>query len=411
MTDSIPPWARNASRFLASMQDPSTGGFRSVPGGPATLYGTCYALLGRYYLGTLETPEPRTVQFILDGQDPDTGLFERPELSGFQSKPGVRHDREHLQWHLTCAAWPACLHFGIAARHPVRAAHRFADVGLLREWLARRDLKEAWFEGNNLLFAGQLLVLLRDHEHLPGAQRALEVWFQWLNETLDPSTGLWGTNGFCGPADAVYGGYHQLLVYYHEQRTVAASDRLVDTVLDLQHPDGGFNPRGNAGACEDVDSVDILVHAYKRSDYRRPEIRVALRRCLRHILATQNADGGFPYNRYWDQSHMGIPGTAAPGDVSTTFPTWFRIHTLALMGEVLPDEDALQMPFRFTRHLSMGWHPAGKGSPPALASADRWAEMPARTRALWIEGRHGAASTYRRTRQFGGRILRRLHLR
>ena len=50
---------------------------------------------------------------------------------------------------------------------------------------------------------------------------------------------------------------------------------MIDTVLGLQHVDGGFNPRGNGGACEDVDSVDILLNLYKRFDYRRADIRFA----------------------------------------------------------------------------------------------------------------------------------------
>ena len=115
---------------------------------------------------------------------------------------------------------------------------------------------------------------------------------------------------------------------------------MIDTVLGLQHLDGGFNPCGNAGACEDVDSVDILVNLYKRFDYRRGDIRFGLKRCLRHILSTQNPDGGFPYSLNCAQSHMGIPGTQAPANVSTTFSTWFRIHTLALIAEILPEERA-----------------------------------------------------------------------
>ena len=133
-------------------------------------------------------------------------------------------------------------------------------------------------------------------------------------------------------------------------------------MLALQHWDGGFNPRGNAGACEDVDSVDILVHCYKRLDYRRVEIGAALRSCVDHILRTQNVDGGFPYNRDQPQSHMGIPGTQAEPNVSCTFPTWFRIHTLALCAEIIPDHPALErLEFRFNKVLSMGWHVSPTG--------------------------------------------------
>ena len=69
--------------------------------------------------------------------------------------------------HLTCAAVPTCQHFGIQLKFPIAAAHRFCDLDYLGQWMDRRDLKKAWFEGNNILFVGQLLVYLRDVEALP----------------------------------------------------------------------------------------------------------------------------------------------------------------------------------------------------------------------------------------------------
>ena len=54
---------------------------------------------------------------------------------------------------------------------------------------------------------------------------------------------------------------------------------------------------------------------------------------------------------------MGIPGTEAAPNVSCTFPTWFRIHTLALISEVLPNAPQFRdLSFNFNRALSMGWH-------------------------------------------------------
>ena len=163
------------------------------------------------------------------------------------------------------------------------------------------------------------------------------------------------------------GGYHQLLVYYHENRAVRYPKALVDTALALQHLDGGFSPSGGGGACEDVDAVDILVNLYKLHDYRRADIRYALRRCLRLINSIQQPDGGYPYKLNQVQSHMGIPDTQAGKNVSTTFATWFRVHTLALMAEILTDEPSLQQAFYFNRQLSMGWHrPWDKTANPLL---------------------------------------------
>ncbi|MDZ4404498.1 prenyltransferase/squalene oxidase repeat-containing protein [Prosthecobacter sp.] len=356
------PWNISAAGFFRSLLSQGEGLASSKPGGPITLYGTCYAILGLHFLGEDEPVMDNVRRFVTSAQDSESGLLIGPELVGFEAAPGVMHDRGHLLMHLTCSVLPFCQQFSIQLKHPIFEAHKFCDQSYLEQWMKSRNWRHAWFEGNNILFVGQLLVYLRDTEMHPGAGAALDSWFQWLDRTMDPATGLWGTNGFCSPMEAVYGGYHQLLVYYHQNHLLPHIRGLVDTVLKLQHYDGGFNPNGNAGACEDVDSVDILIHCYKRLDYRRAEIRHALRRCLRHILATQNPDGGFPYSRDWPQTHMGIPGTDAAPNVSCSFPTWFRIHTLALIAEVLPGEPALHgVPFRFSNALGMGWHQSPDG--------------------------------------------------
>lgn len=403
-------WAQRAASFLQSVQ--SSGGAASVPGGDVTLYGTCYAWMGLYYLGNEKPVQIDAIaRLIQASQVQDGGLFEGPELRGFVPSHGAKHDRQHLLLHLTCsAALPVIQQLGISVA-PIRYSHDFCVPGLLAAWQAKVDWRNAWLEGNNILFVGQLLVYLRDVEKHPGAADALKRWFDWLNEAADPKTGLWGTNGYCSPMEAVYGGYHQLLVYFYENHPLPNLQGLVDTVLALQHKDGGFNPLGNGGACEDVDSVDILVNCYKRLDYRRDEIRYALRKCLRHILATQNPDGGFPYNRGQAQSHMGIQGTEAEPNVSCTFPTWFRIHTLALIAEILPNDSCLrEMTFRFNSALSMGWH----ASPPGWRATDdnlKLAEYVLGIRENIFNLKDFLSGKIRDARRFAGGILRKLGLR
>ena len=398
-------WLPAVKQFLEAVHDPATGGSTSALGGRITLYGTCYAALAKYYISSLEILPDRTSDFLIRYQDPGTGLMIGPELKDFYPEPGVLHNREHLVLHLTCAALPTCQNFNIRLRHPLRAAHQFLDLDFLAAWLARRDLRNAWFEGNNLLFVGQLLVYLRDVKSNAYAQPALDHWFQWLDGNMDHATNLWGTNGYCTKADAVYGGYHQLLLYYHENHPIMNPSGLIDTVLGLQHSDGGFSPVGNAGACEDVDCVDILVNLYKRFDYRRAEIRHRLSLCADHILRTQNPDGGFPYHRDFEQGHMGIPDMKAPANASTTFATWFRIHTLALCAQIIPSHPNLEgIQFRFSKTLSMGWHtsPSGWKLEGNAKQTIRDASSAAYARTLWMKhvGRKKA-----------GKVLRQLGLR
>jgi hypothetical protein len=220
-------------------------------------------------------------------------------------------------------------------------------------------LRRAWLEGNNLLFAGQLLVYLRDQQAHPSAGKSLDVYFDWLSSRVDPATGLWGTNVGSPLHAAMYGSYHQLLVFYHENRPIPFPRKLVDTVLSLQHQDGGFSEAPGGGACEDADGVDILTNLYKAIDYRRSDIRRALRKCRGLILSLQANDGGFVYRSDTPFIHMRIPDTASGQGQSNMFPTWFRVHTLALSSQILTHVSPVgEPPMGFNSTLSMGWHRA-----------------------------------------------------
>jgi hypothetical protein len=179
---------------------------------------------------------------------------------------------------------------------------------------------------------------------------------------MDPKTGLWGTNGYCSPFVAMCGGYHQLLVYYYENREVKYKERLVDTVLSLQHPDGGFHPKGGGGTCEDVDAADILVNMYKQIDYRRAEIRSSLRRLLELIKNKKTTEGGYVYRLNERFAQGGILKTHTPANKANMFSTWFYVHLLALISEVLTDEQYLRLDWKFNNTSSMGWHKQGDKS-------------------------------------------------
>ena len=312
-----------------------------------------------HYLGLLDSypsaQKQEWIHYLNSWQDPASGYYLGPEIVRSELN-GRRHSYEHIAQHLTCHVLPTLNLLGEEPKYPLSFARAFADLDFLRKWLDARDWREAWLEGNNLLFVGQLLIHLRDVESLSSAQKALDLYFEWLGEEMDPETGLWGSNGYCSRATALYGGYHQLLVYYHENRPLRHPEHLIEVALSLQHADGGFNPDGGGGACEDADAVDILVNMYKYVDYKRSSIRIALRAALKEIMSMQMPDGGFVYRLNQPFIHMGIKRTASPANQSNLFPTWFRVHTLALISQVLSDESIARYDWKFNKSCSMGWH-------------------------------------------------------
>lgn len=331
-----------------------------------------------HYIGQLDTVTPdqkrNWAAYLNSWQDPTTGYFIGPELDTDELH-STKHSYEHVAQHLVAHVLPALSLLGEQTAYPLTFAHLFTDLEFLKAWLDARDWRDAWLEGNNLLFVGQFLIHLRDVEKLPSAQDALELYFEWLDQQQDPATGLWGSNAYCSNAAALYGGYHQLLVYYYENRFIRYPERLVDVALSLQHSDGGFKPGGGGGACEDTDAIDILVNMYKQINYKRPQIRHALRKACRHILKMQMPDGGFVYRLNEPFFHMGIQKTASAPNQSNLFSTWFRVHTLALISEVLTDEQIIKFDWQFNNSCSMGWHRQWDKHQHTITFSDRIAEI------------------------------------
>ncbi|NQE54075.1 hypothetical protein C5S29_10830 [ANME-1 cluster archaeon GoMg3.2] len=80
-------------------------------------------------------------------------------------------------------------------------------------------------------------------------------------------------------------------------------EKIVDTTLLLQQPDGLFSPVGGGDGCEDLDAVDTLVNMHKCVDYRREDIKNALERVLAATINLQGEDGAFLWTK---RHHFGI---------------------------------------------------------------------------------------------------------
>ncbi|MCD6460032.1 hypothetical protein J7L67_05145, partial [bacterium] len=345
--------------FINARNTGNIGEYKMWEDGEVTLYSSCFAVMLYHYFGALpkfsKSQLKQWAEYINSWQDRETGYFIGPEIRS-DELINKKHNYEHVLMHLSAHVLPALDILGVSPKYPLKFAHKFLVANNLTKWLENRDWNDAWLEGNNLLFIGQFLVYLRDQEKKNKASQSLKFYFDWLNSQLDPATGLWGTNGYCSNFVAMCGGYHQLLVYYYENRNILYKKNLIDTVLSLQHKDGGFSPAGGGGACEDVDACDILVNLYKQIDYRRSEIRVALRKLLKAVITKQMLDGGFVYKKDVSFIHMGVGKTKSPANVSNMFATWFRIHTIALIDEILGDKKKSLVNWNFNNVCSMGWH-------------------------------------------------------
>ncbi|WP_199453832.1 hypothetical protein [Marinobacter sp. bablab_jr008] len=353
---------KEASDFVLANRVGDSFQFRMSKDGQVTLYSSVFAVMTLHYTGALsqftEREKREWAAYINSFQDPDTGIYRAPEIfeGGIE---GGGHNEEHLALHLVAHILPALDLLDSSPKYKLDFARKFLNIETLRSWLSGRDWSKAWLEGNNLLFVGQLLVHMRE-TGIEAADEALEVFMQWLDDEVDRQTGLWGTNGFCDRYTAIYGGYHQLLLYYYLRRPLVSPEKLIDTTLSIQHIDGGYSQWNGGGTCQDVDAVDILVNLYKLTSYRRRDIRRSLRRSYASVMRRQTIEGGFCDRIGHDFNHMGMEMTRTPPDRANMFSTWFGVHTMALIAEIFkhewPDCETFDDFIAFNRRCSMGWH-------------------------------------------------------
>lgn len=346
-------------QFLRGLRTETPGAYMNCKNGNVTLYSSCFALMIYHYLNLLGGFDKDYLNewgnYILSYQDEKQGYFLGPEITEGRLLSKV-HTKEHLALHSTAHVLPALKILGNRPRYPLRFAEKYLDEVFLERWLGQRNWTEPWLEGNNLLFVGQFLTHFYEEEDRQEARSTIINMLDWLEKQVDPNTGLWGTNTSSNKHAAVYGGYHQLLLYYYWDRDVKYKERLIDTVLSIQHIDGGFSRSWGGGSCEDVDAVDILVNMSKRTSYRRKDIISALRKARVAILRRMTREGGFVYRVDSDFIHMGMEYTYAPPNTANMFSTWFAVHTLLLISELIDLPCTRAINYNFNPSCSMGWH-------------------------------------------------------
>jgi hypothetical protein len=333
-----------------------------------TLYSSSFAAMSFFYTGELQRLSQQDFEawgfFLAKHQASTDGLFESDEL--FES-PGIMHSLEHRKLHLTCHILPAMALLGIKPTYRITYINKYKELSELKKWLKLIDLSKSWIEGNNLLFMGQLLWFeytnFNDHK----AKTALDYLMSWLGTNVDPETGLWGTDRACPLHPSMFGSYHQLILYFFQKIEPPHINKLIDSTLQCQHFDGGFNNGLGGGTCQDIDGIDILVKSTQLTDYRSNAIELSLKRAVLHLLRDRQAEnGGFIDSPGQKFIHNSMPATLTGPDEANTFSTWFTLHALANISPILKIDLGLQ----YNNTLSMGWgeEKAGKKNKTSMDS-------------------------------------------
>ena len=336
------------------------------------LPGTYNGTMGRALLGGLEgldSPQRQALtEWILAHRRGD-GVFRIPGMLDGEvfKKPDLAETWAYIDFHVTNYCLGAIEFLDPAAVPALQLAQKFLDLQLLKAWLAERDLRDPWQEGNNIVNLGSFLLLMAHHGPpacQPRVQAALQALFDWHDRLQEPATGFWGVGQLSDPLrtlHAMAGSMHNYHLWYATGRALAYQDKAVDYCLT--------QPPRIHSACIDVDLADLLVHACWQIDHRRDETRQWLRVLLAELLAFQNPDGGFADVHDGPgiaprQQDGWVKGYAEPQGLSNTFATWFRWIAIAMIAECLwPGWAPFAKGWQFRRMVGIGYcqAPAARG--------------------------------------------------
>jgi len=321
-----------------------------------TLYSACYAVLIHSLLNTLDSADhAEWIVGFNQCQDED-GLYRDPVIfnEGWYADDPLWCGRPHL----TCHVLMALAALDAVAPREMFFLAPYRDPDRLRRWLQERDWNErVAFTGNEVMNIGTLLQYARDFHGDVQAGKAVDAMLDWLDtHHVNPSTGLWGSLDISDPvkrSHAVQAAYHWWPLYFYDRRPVPFAEEAINSLLATQNPQGGFgwgihNPENpfDSSACEDIDSMDPLARLSQCTPHRRDEIHRALEKAVTWVLSNQASDGGFVFTRNRAFSHGHPAMSAGPGQASL-FPTWFRLLSLAIAAQALPDHSLARIPWQF----------------------------------------------------------------
>lgn len=314
--------------------------FQDIDSWPGMLLpGTHNSILCRALLGDLESMSPSALSALAEWMTAfrlEDGRFRIPEMREEQifQRETPEESWRYVDFNVTNYTLGALEFIAPGSRPELRFAHPWLDVLFLKAWLAERDLRIPWKEGNNIVNLGSFLLLLRrcgDRAMRQKADAVLPEILQWHYRLQEPATGFWGVGQSADPKLALHamaGSMHNFHLWYALDEKLPYQDKAVDYALSLKP--------GIFSACIAVDLADLLVHAHMLMDYRRGEIEQWLRTLLDGLLSFQNGDGGFPdrTEKTWIQ-HGWLKGYSEPQGISNVFATYFRWITIAMIAECL----------------------------------------------------------------------------
>ena len=133
---------------------------------------------------------------------------------------------------------------------------------------------------------------------------------------------MWASSKNSSLRNVMAAWFHFTFYYQHFGRELKFCDRIVDTCLSLQNPEGLFDfGTGAIGQnCLDYDAIDLLVLASRNRNYRSEDVTKCLENTVKALGALENPDGGWANSKWSRKPWFG-------GRIANRLPGWLRDAT------------------------------------------------------------------------------------
>jgi hypothetical protein len=333
-------WQLEVNHFIDSMRDdefPCQFSYSSDCSKP-NLYSSAYACMTYRMFGTLqnldESEKNDWAQYFDSFQSPDDGLFYDPVVSNDIYDDTDWWGARHLALHLIIAYTD----LGHLPRYPFLFLDKYCENGFLEDWLDDQDWDSfSLGEGdidNKVMNIAALLQFERDNRGDQAAGQALASLKTYLLKKINPDIGIWGTfdtGDSWQLSRMVQFAYHLFPIFFYDGFYQFDCEKIVKLVLRTQISSGGYGAEPNPSACEDIDSVDLLIRLYPHvSKETQERIDQSLLRAFHWINLNQTDDGGFVF-RLNEKMVYGHPQMSSSPNTGAMFPTWFRSLSIVLI--------------------------------------------------------------------------------
>lgn len=267
-------------------------------------------------------------------------------------------------WHYTRGNLWALRVLGCRPVYPLTFAEPLLSPNTLADWVRHYDWRNPWAAGNQVLAAATALFALRDWDGADAVDAILEqAMLPALDALQDPQTGFWGTQFGADLPNGLFGTIHIVPIYFALGWPLRFLEKMVDSTLACQLPDGSFWPGGSD--CPDFDGAYLMANLAELTNYRRDDLIQASRRYLAHALQHESPDGvGWLLHRrdsrpddwvprpHWIW-HEGADNAIAerrdedPARTHIMLGSWFYPLSIALVSRLLGDT-GYEGPYRFT---------------------------------------------------------------